>query len=40
MEKVKVLNSQGVATQAGPESGIVESNLRGEALTGEGVGQG
>jgi hypothetical protein len=38
-QKVKVLNSQGIASHAGPESCAAHREVRDEALTGEPAGQ-
>ena len=35
----KVLNSEGIANRAGPESCVAHREMRGEALTGEPAGQ-
>src|SRR6266481_5858040 len=37
--KVKVLNSEGIANRAGPESCVAHREMRDEALTGEPAGQ-
>src|SRR6266446_5484024 len=37
--KVKVLNSKGIASHAGPESCVAHREVRDEALTGEPAGQ-
>src|SRR5260370_7446266 len=38
-KKVKVLNSEGIANRAGPESCVAHREMRDEALTGEPAGQ-